>query len=120
MAQTMMGDEARLELATALHQLGLLPPPSMLLTFAIERHGADQLLVRSSTSVSVRATSELYQQVLDAQVRAVPPKPSAVWPAAAQCPKSKDGRGHCQHWWDEEPCCWCGSDSPCVISERDR
>lgn len=23
------------------------------------------------------------------------------------CPKSADGM-HCDHWWDEEPCCACG------------
>ena len=23
------------------------------------------------------------------------------------CPYSKDGHGHCVHWWDNESCCWC-------------
>ena len=23
------------------------------------------------------------------------------------CPNSKDGHGHCPHWWDGEDCCWC-------------
>jgi hypothetical protein len=23
------------------------------------------------------------------------------------CPNSKDGNGHCVHWWDGEACCWC-------------
>ncbi len=28
------------------------------------------------------------------------------------CPKSKDGHGHCVHWWDGcDPCCWCGDNS---------
>jgi len=28
------------------------------------------------------------------------------------CPKSKDGNGHCNHWWDgDKPCCWCGDDT---------
>lgn len=26
------------------------------------------------------------------------------------CPHSKDGRGHCNCWWEMEPCCWCKSD----------
>ena len=25
------------------------------------------------------------------------------------CPNSKDGRGHCPHWWDGDGCCWCDS-----------
>lgn len=28
-----------------------------------------------------------------------------------ECPKSKDGHGHCRCWDDETgPCCWCGRD----------
>ena len=23
------------------------------------------------------------------------------------CPKSKDGLGHCIHWYEAEECCWC-------------
>lgn len=23
------------------------------------------------------------------------------------CPNSRDGLGHCQHWWEGDPCCWC-------------
>jgi hypothetical protein len=25
------------------------------------------------------------------------------------CPETKDGNGHCEHWWDGEMCCWCGA-----------
>lgn len=29
------------------------------------------------------------------------------------CPKSRDGYGHCDHWWyGETPCCWCGDNTP--------
>ena len=31
------------------------------------------------------------------------------------CVASKDGHGHCVHWWDAEPCCWCG-DGPCAAA----
>jgi NTP pyrophosphatase (non-canonical NTP hydrolase) len=34
------------------------------------------------------------------------------------CLFSKDGSGHCGHWWDTEPCCWCGSDGGDKISVR--
>ena len=26
-----------------------------------------------------------------------------------------DMGGHCVHWWDAEPCCWCGDD-PCAAA----
>jgi len=37
-------------------------------------------------------------------------------------PYDKDGHGHCEHWWDCKPCCWCGrdklSDSPDCDCQR--
>ena len=27
-----------------------------------------------------------------------------------ECPKSKDGNGHCECWWDGGRCCWCGAE----------
>jgi hypothetical protein len=25
------------------------------------------------------------------------------------CPKSKDGNGHCNCWWEGAGCCWCNA-----------
>lgn len=27
------------------------------------------------------------------------------------CPKRED-KTHCEHWWDGQPCCSCGTDEP--------
>lgn len=41
------------------------------------------------------------------------------------CPNSKDGFGHCPHWDDCDPCCWCGDNTEdlncdCDAHERNR
>lgn len=29
-----------------------------------------------------------------------------------ECPESKEGTVHCDHWYDDEaPCCWCLDDT---------
>lgn len=32
------------------------------------------------------------------------------------CPQSKDEAPgtHCDHWWEAEPCCWCGTDEGAI------
>lgn len=39
------------------------------------------------------------------------PEPPATQGAPEEgfCPASDDGQ-HCEHWWDCEPCHWCGFD----------